>query len=117
MAETLFNILLRITAVIILVSCLVYNLFKFFKRDAFKRSPLGKKLLGKIGRVSSEEPSNTQITITSTNGDPSDNKQNGGLVGDYGSGVYGNNFSGGNYGVYEAGRGTNGNDEPLEGRY
>ena len=78
---------------------------------------MGKKLLGKIGRVSSEEPSDTQIKITSTNGDPSDNKQNGGLVGDYGSGVYGNNFSGGNYGVYEAGRGRTRNDGPFGGRY
>ena len=110
--ESILNFLLSITITITFVSCWVYNFFKFFKR-----SPLGKKLLGKIGRVSSEEPANTQVTITSTNGDPSDNKQNGGLVGDYGGGVYGANFSGGNYGVYEAGRGTNGNDGPFGGRY
>ena len=78
---------------------------------------MGKKLLGKIGRVSSEEPPNTQVTITSTNGDPSDNKQNGGLAGNYGGGVYGANFSGGNYGVYEAGRGRTGNDGHFGGRH
>ena len=107
-AKTLY-IILSITITISFVSCWVYNFFK--------RHPLGKKLLGKIGRVSSEEPPNTQITVTSTHGDPSDNKQNGGLVGDYGGGVYGANFSGGNYGVYEAGRGTTRNDGHFGGRY
>ena len=85
---------LIITGIIIFGSVSVYNFFK--------RHPLGKKLLGFVGRfrkVSSEETPDTRITITSTNGDPSDNKQNGGLVGDYGGGVYGNNFRGANYGV------------------
>jgi hypothetical protein len=49
--------------------------------------------------------------------DPSKNNRNGGLVGDYGGGVYVANFSGGNYGVYEAGRGRTGNDGPFGGRY
>ena len=105
--RTVFNYIFSI----IFISCWVCWVSNFLKH------PLGKKLLGKIGRVSSEEPPNTQVTITSTNGDPSENKQNGGLVGDYGGGVYGANFSGGNYGVYEAGRGTTGNDGPFGGRY
>ena len=110
--ESILYSILYIIIIIIAVSCWVYNFFNYFKR-----SPLGKKLLGKIGRVSSEEPVNTQITVTSINGGPTENKQNGGLVGDYGGGVYGANFSGGNYGVYEAGRGTTGNDGPSGCRY
>lgn len=94
------SIILTITVFCIIGISWVYNFFK--------KNPLGKKLLGFVGRfrkVSSEETPDTRITITPTNGDPFDNR---GLVGDYGGGVYGNNFKGANYGV-GTGNGDGGN--------